>query len=63
MATKVERPHLALDFSDALKDSPAFRKDLNDHYEYFMKIQKRYEEVCFLKVSVAYFHCLEHTSS
>jgi hypothetical protein len=47
-STKVERPHLVLDFCEALKDSPAFRQDLHDHYEYFTKVQKRYEEVRFL---------------
>ena len=40
----MERPQLVLDFSEALKDSPAFRQDLHDHYEYFVKFHKRYEE-------------------
>lgn len=47
MATKVERPQLVLDFSEALKDSPAFRQDLHDHYEYFSKLHKNFENVCF----------------
>ena len=41
----VARPHLALEFCEALKDSPAFRQDLHDHYEYFTRIQRRYDEV------------------
>lgn len=45
MTAKVERPQLVLDFSEALKDSPAFRQDLHDHYEYFLKLHKRYDEV------------------
>jgi hypothetical protein len=45
MSAKAERPHLVLEFGEALKDSPAFRLDLAENYEYFMKLQKRYEEV------------------
>ncbi|KAI6172458.1 hypothetical protein M3Y98_00975400 [Aphelenchoides besseyi] len=41
---KVQRPHLTLEFGDALRDSPAFRQDLDDHYNYFMRVQKRYDE-------------------
>ncbi|KAI6197548.1 hypothetical protein M3Y94_01237300 [Aphelenchoides besseyi] len=41
---KVQRPHLTLEFGDALRDSPAFRQDLDEHYNYFMRVQKRYDE-------------------
>ncbi|CAD5217466.1 unnamed protein product [Bursaphelenchus xylophilus] len=48
---KAERPHLALDFQEAIKDSPAFRQDLNQNQEYFNSIYKRYAE-CVNKVDV-----------
>ncbi|KAI6242194.1 hypothetical protein M3Y99_00260400 [Aphelenchoides fujianensis] len=41
---KVERPHLVLELREAIKDSPAFRQDLDEHYQYFLRIQKRYDE-------------------
>lgn len=52
MVAKVERPHLALDFQEAIKDSPAFRQDLNQNQEYFNSIYKRYSEVKTITVYV-----------
>ncbi|CAD5213093.1 unnamed protein product [Bursaphelenchus okinawaensis] len=48
---KIERPHIVLDFQEAIKDSPAFRQDLNQNQEYFNSIFKRYSE-CVNKVDV-----------
>jgi hypothetical protein len=36
----------SLEFTEAIKDSPAFRHNLTEHEKYFTKTQKNFEEVC-----------------